>query len=176
MNHRGRRPCPRHSAARQRIVRPKGLLQARLPADNARFERLLGKGLPRFGETMTSGSLLIGRASGLPRLVVHLSPVSTAKADFGLKPVAVLALVVDPVSQPRVNRDLIGAAFDLTPSQAQVAVMLAEGRSVRDIAAVTGRQASTVRYLLKQVYDKQGLTGRADLVRLVLSLTELPRS
>ena len=58
----------------------------------------------------------------------------------------------------------------------RVAVMLAQGRSVHDIAATTGRQASTVRQFLKQIYNRRDLTGRADLVRLVLSLSDLPGS
>ena len=54
--------------------------------------------------------------------------------------------------------------------------MLAQGRSVQDIAATTGRQPSTVRQFLKQIYNRRILTGRADLVRLVLSLSDLPGS
>ena len=153
-----------------------GFLRVRLPADNARLEHLLGQALPRYGEAATSGSLTVRRAPGLPRLAVHLSPVSTAQGDFGLSSVAALVLVVDPASRPRTDPALVAAALDLTPSQAQVAVMLAEGRSVRDIAAATGRQASTVRQFLKQIYSRQRVTGRADLVRLVLSLSELPSS
>ena len=151
-----------------------GFLRARLPSDNARLERLLAGALPRYGETATSGSLTVSRPPGLPRLALHLSPVSSRQLDFGLKSVAALVMVVDPASRPRIDREQIAAALDLTPSQSQVAVMLAEGRSVRDIAASTGRQPSTVRVFLKQVYNRRGLTGRADLIRLVLSLSELP--
>ena len=51
-----------------------------------------------------------------------------------------------------------------------MAVWLAEGRTVREIAAETRRQESSVRWLIKQVYNKQGISRQADLVRLVLSL------
>ena len=54
-------------------------------------------------------------------------------------------------------------------SQSQVAVMLAQGRSVHGIAAAARRRASTVRQFLKQIYNRRDLTGRADLVRLVLT-------
>ena len=74
--------------------------------------------------------------------------------------------------RPRLDPSVVAAALDLTPSQSQVAVMLSQGRSVQDIAATTGRQPSTVRQFLKQTYNRRRLTGRADLVRLVLSLSD----
>ena len=151
-----------------------GFLRARLPSDNARLEGLLAQVLPRYGEAASSGSLTVRRPPGLPRLVVHLSPVAARQMDFGLKSVAALVLVVDPASRPRIDPVLVAAALDLTPSQSQVAVMLTQGRSVHDIAATTGRQPSTVRQFLKQIYNRRNLTGRADLVRLVLSLSDLP--
>ena len=151
-----------------------GFPRARLPGDNDRLERMLGRALPRYGEPAASGSLMVRRPSGQPRLAVYISPVSTARQDFGLKSVAALLLVVDPSSRSRVDPAVVATALDLTPSQSEVAVKLAEGLSVHDIAATTGRQPSTVRQFLKQIYKRQGLTGRADLVRLVLSLSDLP--
>ena len=119
------------------------------------------------------GSLIVRRPPGLPCLVVRASPVSSRQIDFGLKSVAGLVLVVDPASRPQIDPVLVAAALDLTPSQSQVAVMLAEGHSIQDIALATGRQPSTVRQLLKQVHKRQGVTSRAELVRLVLSLSDL---
>ena len=140
-----------------------GLLRARLPADDARLEKLLGRALPTlFGEAPSGGSLMVGRPPDLPSLAVHLSPV------------AALVLVVDAVSRSKIDPALVGEVLDLTPAQSQVAAMLAEGVSVRDIANRTGRQANTVRQLLKQVCDRRGLSGRTDLVRQVLSLADLP--
>ena len=153
-----------------------GFLRARLPSDNVRLQQLLAKAVPTFGEAAASGSLTVSRPPGLPRLVLHLNPVSTRLTEFALEPVAALALVVDPASRPQIDPRLIATALGLTPSQSQVAVMLAEGMSVQDIATATGRRASTVRQLLKQTYSRLGTTGRADLVRLVLSLANLPAS
>ena len=44
---------------------------------------------------------------------------------------------------------------------------------MREIAETTGRKESTVHWHLKQIYDKQGLSRQADLVRLGLSVAEL---
>ena len=153
-----------------------GFLHARLQADDTRLEALLGQALPTFGGQAVSGSMTVRRPPGLPRLAVHLSPVSARQMDFGLRPVAALVLVVDPGSRPRIDSDLVAAALGLTPSESQVATMLAEGRTVRDIAVATRRQPNTVYWLLKQIYDKHGISRQAELVRLVLSLSELSGS
>ena len=56
-----------------------------------------------------------------------------------------------------------------------MAARLAEGRSVREIAVSEGYQAGYVRWLLKQIYRKHGLSGQVALVRLVLATDALPR-
>lgn len=85
-------------------------------------------------------------------------------------------LVVDPASRSRVDPVVVASAPGLTPSQSEVAVMLSEGISVHAIAVATGRQPSTVCQLLKQIYKRQGLTGRANLVRPALSLSDVSGS
>ena len=152
---------------------PAGFLRARLPADDARLERLLGRALPVFGDRVAgSGSMTVRRPAGRPRLVVHLTPVGARQADFGRQRVAALVLVVDPASRPRVDAGLMAEALGLTPSQSQVAALLAAGSSVRDIALMTGRQENAVYKHLKQIYRKLGISRQADLVRLVLWRTE----
>ena len=69
---------------------------------------------------------------------------------------------------------LLAEAFGLTPAESEVAALLAEGRTVPAVAAATGRQQNSVRSLVRRLFRKQGISRQADLVRLVLSLAELP--
>ena len=78
-----------------------GFLHARLSADDARLERLLGQTLPAFDGQSVSGSMTVRRPFGLAPLSVHLSPVPARQMDFGLRRVAVLALVEDAGSRLR---------------------------------------------------------------------------
>ena len=55
-----------------------------------------------------------------------------------------------------------------------MAVLLAEGMSVRGVAAATGRGESTIRSHVKHMFARHGLSRQADLVRLVLSLAGAP--
>ena len=48
----------------------------------------------------------------------------------------------------------------LTPAETEIAVLLAEGRTVRDIAATTGRGYSTVQTHLKHIFTKLGISRR----------------
>ena len=151
-----------------------GDLHARLPADDARLQGLLARALPSLGRPGAGGSMTVGRPPGLARLAVHVSPVVCRHLDFGMRRVAALVLVVEPGSRPRLDKALVCEVLGLTRSQGEVAALLSEGRSVREIARMTGRQENAVYKLLKQAYRKQGVRRQADLVRLVQSLAEFP--
>ena len=151
---------------------PGGLLRASVPTERDRLARLVARALPT-ASTPTSGSMLLRRASLLPRFVVHVSPVGTPQLDFGARRVAALVLLVEPTYQPRLDPAFVAQTLDLTPAESHIAVGLAEGRSVRDIAVTTGRQEDTVYWHMKRIYHKLSLSGQADLVRLVLSVAEL---
>lgn len=146
-----------------------GFLKARTSTDAARLKRLLNDALPTFDGPGKGGSMTVRRSANLSRLVVHVSPVSVRQMDFGAQRVAVLVLIVEPWKQTRVNPDHVAAALDLTPAQSRVATLLAEGESVRGIVAATGRTENSIRWHIKRIHRKLGISRQADLVRLVLS-------
>ena len=150
-----------------------GALRARGPDDQVRLERLLGDALPASGLAAVSGSMLLRRSPVLPPFVVHVNPVSFPRPDYAARRVAALVLIIEPGRQSRVRPDLVATILGLTPAESRVAVWLAEGRSVRDIAEATGRTERAVYWHLQQIYQKQSISRQADLVRLVLSLGEV---
>ena len=74
------------------------------------------------------------------------------------------------------DASLVAQALGLTAAEGEVAAMLSEGSTVRDIALATGRRPNTVYWLLKRTYMKLGIRRQTDLVRQVLSLAEFVRS
>ena len=104
---------------------------------------------------------------------MHINPVVDSHSEFRNRRVAALVLIVDPASQPRINPRLVAEILGLTPAEGQVAAMLSEGKTVRDIAMATSRQEGAVYWLLHQIYRKHGIARQVDLVRLVLSLSGL---
>jgi DNA-binding CsgD family transcriptional regulator len=146
-----------------------GVLSARPAAANARLGKLLARVL--HGRPPVGGSMTLKRTAGLPPLVLHVSPVTTPRATFSALATPVLVLLLDPSAPPSLDAKLVASALGLTPAESEVAVSLAAGHTVHDIAAATYRQDSSVRWLIKQLHAKLGLTHSADLVRRVLALT-----
>ena len=153
-----------------------GFLHASSPAADNDLQELLARALPQGGGQGTSASMLVDRRSVLPRLVLHVSPVGGGQMDFRPRHVAALVLIVDPASRSRIDPELVMATLDLTPAESQVAAMLAEGRTPRDIATATGRRESTIRWHVQKIFVKHGISRQAELVRLVAPLTNVPPS
>ena len=168
VNDRGRRIL-RHGDA---LSDEDGVLRARQRADQFRLERLLADSLPAFGRVAVSGSMRLRRSSVLPPFVLHVKPVGVPQLDYAARHVAALVLIVEPGRTHRVNPALVATTFGLTPAESRVAVRLAEGEIVRDIAEATGQTPNSIYWHLKQIYQKLHISRQVDLVRLVLSVAE----
>ena len=150
-----------------------GVLHARSANDDVRLGRLLKEALAVRGRQGASGSMTLERSPLLPRLVVHVNPVGVhriRRLEIGARNAAALVLIMDPASRPNVDAGLVAETFGLTRAESEVAALLAEGSTVREIAKATFRAESTVRWLVKQIYPKLGISRQADLVRIVLSM------
>ena len=144
---------------------------------HAACSELLGRALPDWrGEAPVGGSMTVQRPEGRSRLGLHVMPVGDAEADFGGRRVAVLVLVVDPAHRPRIDAARVAAVLGLTPSESRMAARLAEGLRVQEIAADQGWSEEYVRWLVKRVYRKLGISGQqVELARRVLAVDALPR-
>ena len=148
-----------------------GELRARGPADHAHLEGLLAGALPSAGVGV-SGSMLLRRPSGVLPLVVHVKPVVVSPPDYGARRVAVLVLLVEPGRPSRIDPTLVATTLGLTRAESQIAVALAQGQTVREIARSTGRQVSSIHWHLKHIYRKLGVARQAELVQLVRAIIE----
>ena len=146
-----------------------GLVQASVPTEHAQLAQLIARALPATG-TPVSGSMVLRRGAGAPPFVVHVTPVAGPQLDFGAQRVAALILLVEPNYQPPIDPAFVAHTLGLTPAESRIAVGLAQGRSVRDIAVTTGRKEGTVYWHMKRIYHKLAISRQADLVRLVLSV------
>lgn len=153
-----------------------GFLRAWKPADDTKLRRLVARAIPPcYGKAGLSGSMVIERLWPLSRLMLHITPVTVHAIDFGIPRISALVLIVDPETKPSVDPDLVAATLGLTRAESRVAAALVEGRGVRDIAAATCRAESSVRWLIKQMHAKLGISRQADLVRIVCSITRVPQ-
>ena len=149
-----------------------GVLRARSAADDRLLQRHLAWALSAYDGRGFGGSMRVRRASGRLPYTLHISPVSVHQMDFGARRVVVLALTVDQEGERRIDPGAVASALGLTPAESRIAAALAEGNRVRDTAAATGNQESTVRWHINRIFRKHGISRQMDPMRLVLSLLD----
>ena len=164
--------------ARSLLVRGNGLrdqggfLRAWLPADDTRLQGLVAAALPRPGGQAAGGAMLVRHPCLAPGLTLHVHPATVRQLDFGAPDLGALVLIAGLDRPLRLDAGVVGSVLGLTPAESRVAVGLAAGRTVPDIAAACGRAESSVRTHIKRIHRKLRVSRRADLVRLVLSAPE----
>lgn len=81
-----------------------------------------------------------------------------------------LVLLFNAARTPCVDPQLLEAALGLSSAQSSVAALLAQGHTVAAIAAATHRTESGVRWHIRQMHAKLGVSRQADLIRIFLTL------
>ena len=158
------------------LISRDGSLHASVSVEDAELQKALARALPPSGGAGESGSVMVSREQSMTRLVVHVSPVHRGAAQAGAGQVCVLVLVIDPEGRWRIDANRLGTILGLTPAESLVAMMLAEGKTIRDIAKATVRRETTVKWHVRHIFDKVGVSRQADLVRLVLSVADIPKA
>ena len=149
-----------------------GFLGAHWPDDDARLARLVAAALPAGDAQATGGSMPVRRRFAARGLVLHVHPMTVRRLDLDVPEVGALVLVEDLDRPVGLDAERVGSVLGLTVTESQVAVLLAEGRSVPEIARLLGRAPTSVRTHIKSMHRKLGVSRRQDLVRLVLSVPE----
>ncbi|WP_201696061.1 helix-turn-helix transcriptional regulator [Paraburkholderia hiiakae] len=75
-----------------------------------------------------------------------------------------------PRSAPLVDERVLATAFDLSPAECRIALLLAEGLTQKEIATHVGVQHDTVRKQLQSIFQKTATRRQPDLLRLLLNL------
>ena len=153
-----------------------GRLRARLPDEDARLQHLLARALPRFDGVGAGGSMIVTHpVDSPPKLVLHVTPASTGEGGVRPNRLGAIVLLIQPQRRVTASPELVADALGLTGAETEVAVMLAEGHTLRDIATATGRSPHTVRWHLYQIFIKNRISRQAELVQLIRSLGVLER-
>ena len=150
-----------------------GRLRAALPEDDARLQKLLAAALPYLGGAGAGGSMLVSRVEPRSCLTVHVKPASEGEEGPRGTRLGALVLVDDPEARSSIDPERLGAALRLTPAESQIAVLLAQGKRIDAVAALTGRSRTTVKWHIRHIYAKHGLSRQPDLAQLVASLTDV---
>ena len=152
-----------------------GSLHATRPKDDLKLKALLARALPQSSLPGVSGSMVVRRSSSQSLLALHVKPVSSREKEFRSRNVAAFLMVAGPDIGTQIDPKFVETVLGLTPAEAEIAVLLARGHTARQIASITGRSYSTVRYHLKHIFSKLGLTRQIEVAQTVLALASLPQ-
>ena len=152
----------------------KGHLCASLPEEDKTLQGLLERALPLLGGPGESGWMRLSRKGSLPRLVLHVNPANEDAPESAPGRIGALVLVLDPAWRMDLEPARVGELLGLTPAESLIAVWYAQGQSIDEIARSTGRGRTTIKWHLRNIYEKLGLSRQTELMQLVMSVADVP--
>jgi DNA-binding CsgD family transcriptional regulator len=123
--------------------------------------------------SINGGCSLPARSASKAPVVVHLIPATgTARDLFGG---GLSLLAITPLAAPKApDAAIIRGLFDLTPAEAQVAIAVAEGLTLEEIATRRGVAVETVRTQVKSLFAKTGVGRQSQLASLLAAQIAMP--
>jgi DNA-binding CsgD family transcriptional regulator len=83
--------------------------------------------------------------------------------------------VTDPEDAPQPDADVMRQAFNLTPAEVEIAGLLMQDKTTREISEWLGVTIHTVRFHMKQLFAKTGTTRQGSLLRLLSVTAQIRR-
>jgi len=140
---------------------------------NIHFRDVAANQQLRTALSLESGKQLGGRSfpirNGEKVAVLHCLPLKGRSRDV-FEADGIALILARPDNRMVPTADLLRLLFDLTPAEARLARLLAEGKTVAEAARECGIQPNTVRAHLKAIYAKTGFARQSDLAIALSSL------
>jgi DNA-binding CsgD family transcriptional regulator len=114
-------------------------------------------------------AISITRPSGRSKLSLLVRTLPRDKwSESGHRPCLAIFLR-DPERSTQGSSDVIRRLFDLTPAEATLALLLANGLGLEEAGEQLDIRRNTVRAHLRAIFSKMGVTRQTELVRMVLN-------
>lgn len=157
----------RMNAAAQRLLGPdltvvRGEVRTRLPAESARLRHLIQE---TCAGTAQSGNVARVTREGRRPLIFRFQLLAGATLDL-FSTARVMGLITDLQDKPASDTDALRAIFDLSGAEAHVALLLAQGESLRSISELRGISYETTRSHMKAIFQKTEVKRQSELVSL----------
>ncbi len=102
-------------------------------------------------------------------VILNKANASHAREDLLLPAHGVAIYLTDPDMAINISPDTLNRIYALTPAESRVAIQIANGLSVKEIAADNQVSVLTVRTQLRNVFEKMGVNRQQDIVKILLS-------
>ncbi len=141
------------------------------PQQDRTFQQLLEEAVrtralrgQSFGKTMS-----VVRPSGRRSFASMVGALLAPPPGTSLREAVAILFVADPEGSQISTTEVLERLYDLTPAEAELLRLLAEGNSLERVAERRGVTMNTARSQLKQVFAKTDTRRQGELVRLVLT-------
>ena len=104
--------------------------------------------------------------------VIHVLPLKTGNTRSNLMRQASAALFISPAQMQRVPIDALAMIYELTPAEARILELLAEGHTSADVGKMLGIKPSTVKTHVLRIFAKTRCNRQIDLSNLVRSFRQ----
>jgi FixJ family two-component response regulator len=145
----------------------KGHLVAHRVFETTRLAKLTEAACSGSSSKVLAGRMLERRRNGGEPYVVIVALLGVEPVDEH-GPLAIV-LADDPDEHAPSRKDLV-EFFGLSPAESRLAEALMRGKKLREIAADSGVQVTTLRTQLSSILKKVGVDGQANLVRVLASI------
>ena len=168
------RAASRLVARRDGLTVQRGELRAARAADTTRLRALVADAIKtskREG-VGAGGVLAIGRSPDRLPLNVLVSPSSQERELFqNSERTSAIVFVSDPEQVDTPDEGTLQELFGLTPAEAKLARLVAQGVSLTDAATRLGLRRETIRSRVKSIFGKTKTHRQSELVSVLLKMT-----
>jgi DNA-binding CsgD family transcriptional regulator len=127
---------------------------------------LFCEAVERVGSAAATRSIPVAAVPGSPAAVAHVLPLPGQASDIFYRAHALLVVTqLDRPSAPAA--ELLSGLFDLTPAEGRVARSISLGKTIEQTALGLGLSRETVRWHLKAIFTKTGVSRQAELGALL---------
>ena len=149
----------------------RGTLKAKYGEENKELQQLLKRAL--LGADATASSLAnvisITRPSSRAKLGILVRSIPLGETSEGKHRPAVAVFLRDPERHSETSHDILRQLFGLTPAEASLSVLMANGLTLLEAAKELRICKNTARAHLRSIFSKTDVTRQTELVRLILS-------
>jgi DNA-binding CsgD family transcriptional regulator len=140
-------------------------------AQDRAFQQLLAEAIQMRAQRGRSygKTLSVTRPSGRRSYPMMVGPLLAPPPGTSLREAVAILFIADPEGSQISTTEVLEGLYDLTPAEAELLRLLAEGRSLEEVAGQRGVTMNTARSQLKQVFAKTDTRRQGELVRLVLT-------
>ncbi len=147
-----------------------GRIYAKNPKDTQTLQRLIDEALiARETSTPTlAGAMRADVSDTSARLGYLVRPLPPSEWSMGDRSPAVSIFITSSQSAPLASEAVLQEIFQLTPTEAKVATLLAAGLSLNEVSTQLQVSVHTAKTHLRRIFSKTSVSRQSELVRLIL--------